>query len=107
MAQCPLWVIRDLAGQGPTLVLVCCYCNSGQVVGSPLCTKSGHSRVRLSLCCIKRLAIGCSPFHEEVANRFHRRARLFFHDPMPGICNNAAFNIGADLPHNCSLLRSK
>jgi hypothetical protein len=26
---------------------------------------------------------------------------------MPGICNDAAFNIGADLPHDCSLLLSK
>jgi hypothetical protein len=53
------------------------------------------------------IATTASFFIEELADRFHRRVRLFFHDPMPGICNDAAFNIGADLPHDCSLLLSK
>jgi hypothetical protein len=41
------------------------------------------------------------------ANRFYRRVRLLFHDPMPGIRDNAAFNIGGNLAHDFGWLRSK
>src|SRR5690349_10574232 len=50
-----------------------------------------------------RFSTRVSLFIEERADRLHRRVRLLLHDPMSGICDDAALNIGADLAHDCSL----
>ena len=48
-----------------------------------------------------------SPFREKIANRLDSRIRLLLHNPMAGICDYSAFNIGGNLVHDCGLLFSK
>ena len=44
---------------------------------------------------------------EKLTDRLYCRVRLFLHNPMSGIGDNAALNIGADLAHDFGLLRSE